>query len=99
VEATQGFLNFTVTACIKQQQKITSIHKFKISEWKMANDSKTMHEGKGRKEGLQKIHKEQSWLLQNSVQRGGSWPFHNMKSMNSTGEKHIVLCIHSNTST
>lgn len=36
VVAKQGFLNFTVTACIKQQQKITSIHKFKISEWKMA---------------------------------------------------------------
>lgn len=30
--ATQGFLNFTVTACIKQQQKMSSIHKLKRSE-------------------------------------------------------------------
>lgn len=41
---------------------------------------------------LQKNHKEQGWLLQNRSQRGGSWSFHKMRSMDSTGEKHIVLC-------
>lgn len=41
---------------------------------------------------LQKNHKEQGWLLQNRIQRGGSWQFHKMRSMDSTGEKHIVLC-------
>ena len=44
--------------------------------------------------GLQKNHGRKGRLLQSRVQRGGSWPFHNMSSMDSTGEKHIVLCIH-----
>lgn len=39
-------------------------------------------------------HERKGWLLQSKVQRGGSWPFHKMRSMDSTGEKHIVLCIH-----
>lgn len=41
---------------------------------------------------LQKNHKEQGWLLQNRIPRGGSWSFHKMRSTVSTGEKHIVLC-------
>lgn len=44
--------------------------------------------------GLQKKHKRKGWLLQSRVQREGSWPFHKMRSMDSTGEKHIVLCIY-----
>lgn len=37
-------------------------------------------------------HQRKGWLLQSRVHRGGSWPFHKMRSMDSTGEKHIVLC-------
>lgn len=44
--------------------------------------------------GLQKKHKRKGWLLQSRVKREGSWPFHKMRSMDSTGEKHIVLCIY-----
>lgn len=39
-------------------------------------------------------HKRKGWLLQSQVQRGASWSFHKMRSIDSTGEKHIVLCIH-----
>lgn len=73
-------------------KKVRHIHKFKRSDWKMVNELK---QGKrvGRR-SLQKNHKRKGWLLQSRVQRGGSWPFHKMRSMDSTGEKHIVLCIH-----
>lgn len=43
---------------------------------------------------LQKITKERDSSYKSRAQRGESWPFHKMRSMDSTGEKHIVLCIH-----
>lgn len=45
------------------------------------------------KRSLQKTRKEKGGSYGSKVQRRGPWPFHKMRSMDSTGEKHIVLCI------
>lgn len=41
-----------------------------------------------------KTTKEKGGFYRAGFRGGESWPFHKMKSMDSTGEKHIVLCIH-----
>lgn len=58
----------------------------------MVNGTSTVQ--KGGKEESSENRQRKGWLLQSRIQRGVSWSFHKMRSIDSTGEKHIVLCIH-----
>lgn len=91
VVTTQGFLHFTISASIKQQEKeaFTSLREVNKKRQTVLKQCEKVG-----KRSLEENHGRTGRLLHSRVQRGGSWPFHNMSSMDSTGEKHIVLCIH-----